>query len=78
MNERLVETDPDDHKMRVLLENVELVSKQTEYSPEGDPVIETYSFMARDIREAPIPRVGSNVLPSNGGSAGGAGSISYR
>jgi hypothetical protein len=74
INERLVESDQDDNSMRILIENVELVSRQTEYTPEGDPVLETYSFMARDIREAPRPRVGTNVQAS-GGSGSGPGRV---
>lgn len=78
INERLVESDPDDASMRVLIENVELLSRQTEYTPEGDPVMETYSFMARDIREAPTPRVGTMAIPGDRGSSGGSGPVKYR
>lgn len=68
VNERLVEVDPDDNKMRILIENVEIVSRQTEYNPEGDPILEVYSFMARDIVEAPVPRMtAGNILSMGGG-----------
>lgn len=63
-NERIVEPDQDKYQMRILIENVELLSRQTEYTPEGDPVMETYSFMARDIREAPIANT-KTVVTSN-------------
>lgn len=53
INERIVEVDQDRNRMRLLIENVELVSRQTEINAEGDPIIETYTFMARDLVEAP-------------------------
>jgi hypothetical protein len=73
INERLVEADPDDNQMRVLVENVELVSRQTEYTPEGDPILETYSFMARDIREAPVSKISGSTKPSSSGASNNSG-----
>jgi hypothetical protein len=46
-NERLVSQKQD--PSRYLIENVELTSMQVEYSPDGQPVGETYSFIARDM-----------------------------
>lgn len=74
INERLVEADQESNEMRVLIENVELISRQTEYTPEGDPIIETYSFMARDIREAPTSRApGTTSISPTSGSASNSG-----
>lgn len=79
INERLVDSDPDDNTMRILIENVELISRQTEYSPDGEPVMETYSFMARDVREAPVPIItGNSFRPGSVGTTGGAGRLLYR
>lgn len=52
-NERLVDTDMDD-TMHYILENVELTSMETQFTPAGDVAAETYSFFARDLR---TPRV---------------------
>lgn len=49
-NERLIKNPVSQLDMQVLLENVELMSKQIEYDTEGTPLIETYTFMARDER----------------------------
>ena len=48
-NERLVDTDFND-TMCYILENVELMSMNTEITPAGDVVGEAYSFIARDMR----------------------------
>lgn len=50
VNERLVKNPSIAEETKVLLENVELTSKSTEYDTDGSPIIETYSFMARDER----------------------------
>lgn len=34
---------------RYVIENVELTSMQVEYTPDGQPVAETYNFIARDL-----------------------------
>jgi hypothetical protein len=46
-NDRLISqtTSP----TRYVIENVELTSLQVEYTPDGQPIGETYSFMARDL-----------------------------
>jgi hypothetical protein len=51
VNERL--SNPSDERgldHRILLENIELTSKSIQYDSSGDPLIETYSFLARDER----------------------------
>jgi hypothetical protein len=47
-NERLIESDPTDHTSRVIIENVELVSMQTEFDSSGQPCSEVYNFFAAD------------------------------
>lgn len=47
-NERLVKNPTVQDDVRVLLENVELIGKQIQYDANGDPLVEIYSFMARD------------------------------
>lgn len=64
-NERLVQHIVPELDRKILLENVELLSKSVEYNVDGDPLLETYTFMARDERllkpvgvstqEPPIP-----------------------
>jgi hypothetical protein len=49
-NERLVKNPSDQDDYKVILENVELMSKQVQYDSNGDPIVEIYSFMARDER----------------------------
>lgn len=48
-NERLVEADATSHSMRILVENVELLGCQIQFTPDGSPCLETYSFIARDL-----------------------------
>lgn len=48
MNERLVESDMG-ARNRFVIENVELTSMQSEYTPDGAILGETYTFMARDV-----------------------------
>jgi hypothetical protein len=52
-NERLVRHVVPQLDRRILLENVELISKSVEYNVDGDPLLETYTFMARDERLKP-------------------------
>jgi len=47
INERLVSAKAE--PLRYVLENVELTSMQVEYTPDGQPIGETYSFLARDM-----------------------------
>ena len=49
-NERLVKNPSKQQDYTVLLENVELVNKSVQYDTDGNPILETYSFMARDER----------------------------
>jgi len=50
-NERLINpADVRGADHRTLLENIELTSKSIQYDSSGDPLIETYSFLARDER----------------------------
>lgn len=53
-NERLVDADPNEATMRLYLERVELTGVQQEFNPSGDPIGETYSFIARDVRPSPV------------------------
>jgi hypothetical protein len=46
-NERLVSREL--IPSRLVIENVELTSMQIEYTPDGQPLGETYSFLARDL-----------------------------
>lgn len=50
VNERLVNNPSVEEDYEIILENVELTSKSTQYDVEGNPILETYSFMARDER----------------------------
>jgi hypothetical protein len=72
-NERLYDTKkgagiPNGGK--ILLENIELTSKSIEYDPSGDPILETYSFLARDERivDEPYTMNKSVPLPANTGN----------
>ncbi len=47
-NERLVAANPE-RLDRYVIENVELTTLQVEYAPDGQPIAETYSFVARDL-----------------------------
>lgn len=49
-NERLIKNPSNQLDRQVLLENVEIISKNVEYNVDGDPLLETYTFMARDER----------------------------
>lgn len=57
INERLVATH-EENPMRIVLENCEIVKLHTEYQPDGAPLIETYSFFARDMI---IPNLSNNA-----------------
>ena len=70
-NERLYDTStgrgvPNGGK--ILLGNIELTSKTIEYDPSGDPILETYTFLARDERINPDPGTVnvSTTLPQTG------------
>jgi hypothetical protein len=49
-NERLTRHPIPEIETKILLENIELTSKQVEYNVDGDPLLETYTFIARDER----------------------------
>lgn len=71
-NERLVRHVVPELDRRILLENVELISKSIEYNVDGDPLLETYTFMARDERL--MPNIGGDskapTLPTDVPSGG--------
>lgn len=48
VNERLVEKPV--QRIDILLENIDIISKSTQVDSTGQPVMETYTFMARDER----------------------------
>lgn len=80
-NERLVKNPSEDEDFQVLLENVEVTNKTVQYDTEGNPILETYTFIARDerlldpsvYRAKPLPS--PNQAPSGGG---GGNSVLYR
>lgn len=79
-NERLVPHVRAEDNHKILLENVELTSKSVEYNVDGDPILETYTFIARDERILidkiaqtgpvnPNPSSGANGVNGYGSSA---------
>jgi hypothetical protein len=80
-NERLYDTKSGSgvpNGGKILLENIELTSKSVEYDPSGDPILETYSFLARDERivDEPYTMNKPNALPVNtGNNATGEGRV---
>ncbi len=64
-NERLVENPIPEEDTKVLLENVEIMEKSIQYDTSGSPLIETYTFMARDERIlSPSVYERPDILPS--------------
>ena len=64
---------------RILLENIEITGKSIEYDPSGDPVLETYTFLARDERIQPDPDIingNTTRYPQTGATGGNASSSS--
>lgn len=49
INERLVRTDNNASPMKIVLQEVQLLSMATAYNPGGQPVGESYQFIARDL-----------------------------
>ncbi len=49
-NERLVRNTLPDLENTILIENIEILNKSVQYDSEGNPLFETYSFIARDER----------------------------
>jgi hypothetical protein len=62
VNERLVPQPSALPQMKILLENIELTSKQVEYNVDGDPLMENYTFIARDERLLG-QTIGTDTLP---------------
>lgn len=62
INERLVDSDPQDNATRIVLEAIELVDCTTGYGPDGAVVTETYNFFARDMI-VPARASGTTVSP---------------
>lgn len=61
INERLVESDPLWQANRIVIDQVELNSFQTELTPDGQVISETWGWEARDIIVPPRPvGVGAN------------------
>ncbi len=77
-NERLVQND-NITKMpsKILLENIELTSKSVEFDSSGDPILETYTFLARDERIVANPDTMNvpNQLPQ---TTAAGGNLTYR
>jgi hypothetical protein len=53
INERIVESDVETHANRIVIDDCELTDCQRQITPDGDVLIETYSFFARDIITGP-------------------------
>jgi hypothetical protein len=75
-NERLVPFKNKELEHRILLENVELTSKSLEYNSEGDPILETYTFIARDERIV-VPRDNSQMAAITNSTAGTVSTRGY-
>jgi hypothetical protein len=56
-NHKLLEIDQENNTMRRVIESVEIVDMQVEYSPNGQVCSELYSFIARDSY-SPVPLEG--------------------
>lgn len=74
INERLVRNPSVEEDFQILIENVEIVNMSTQYDTEGNPIMETYSFLAKDQRflsdavyRNPVALPGSVVRPQPGG-----------
>lgn len=50
LNERLVPNPSKENETKIILENIEIIGKSIEYDSEGTPIIENYTFLARDER----------------------------
>ena len=49
INERLIRTDNNANPMKIVLQEVQLLGMATSYSAGGQPVSESYQFIARDL-----------------------------
>lgn len=80
-NERLVTNPSVENETKIILENIEIVGKSIEIDSEGNPIIENYTFLARDERlltRQYYPNykqqpTGSSSLPASGTGSGGGG-----
>ena len=79
VNERLVKPGTD-QSMIIALENIELLSKATQYDTQGSPILETYTFLARDERMLSPGNKGygyTGVPSLNSGGTGGGMFLPY-
>lgn len=81
-NQRLVQKKPND-AMNIVLQSINLTNMATTYAPGGQPLIETYQFMARDMyvseggmRERPLPSDTVTINQSSGYSSTNPSSVS--
>jgi hypothetical protein len=73
-NERLVRNPTKTDDYQILIENVEIMNKSTQYDTNGTPISEVYTFMARDERllsesiyTNPPPIRTTNISNTSGG-----------
>lgn len=62
-NERLIFSADEDREITVLLEDVEIVNKTIDYDTNGNPILETYSFIARDERFVGLDYQRNDAIP---------------
>jgi len=63
VNERKIKLFGSNKAMKIILQNVHLMQMSTEYQSGGAPIIETYSFVARDFY---FTEAGTNLDPYSG------------
>lgn len=73
INERLVQNPSIADETKIILENIELVSKSVDYNSDGDPILENYTFIARDERLLKRVAYDSTSSGSNNNSSTGGG-----
>lgn len=59
-NHRLVEADPNNYTMRMVIDSVEITQLQVEYTTDGSVCAEVYSFFARDMRNVDTSNVSNH------------------
>ncbi len=69
-NERLVTNPIPEEDKQVLIENIELVNMTTQIDNEGSPLLETYSFLARDVRHLSSSAYSRPTQLQSGGAGG--------
>lgn len=62
-NERMIEADPIGQSQRITILGIELTGMQIEYTPDGQPSSEMYSFFAKDLT-IPMPESVNRTRPS--------------